>query len=599
MSPITSRHHCALRTITLTAAALAACSILAPAAEAHPDHGQQVRTFEHDPVNTVPPGCLTPAGAVPALVSDTTGYHSARSLHLVDQDATKLTRIQCPATARHGADFSFAVHPSQLAGGFQFTLLGHVQAISGDPQPVFQLNVTPQGSVRWYDASGWTQVAAPGTVALATWSTVRVQVPVDQHVAHVYVNGHYVGDGGPYGVRAVSDITGYQFSSAGTATTGDDVYVDDVAFGGPRGGPPRGAPDEFKVGVGHTIAESSTPVQMPNTAVNVYRDGHRETLVSYPAHTDASETAGNVLAVSTDGGTTWTPDNSRNPMPDAPSYGLTRLDNGDILAVDYHTYMTPDSGNLQAEVPTAISHDQGMTWTQRTGRMTTPEAMRNISSVTDRPGSPLGGFVLVHSVVEDHDGTLYQSAYGYYAGDIRYRQLVLVSHDEGANWIVRATVAVDPTIVTEGYCEGALARTADGSLLIVMRTGSYQTMYTSRSTDNGATWSAPAPLLAGRDAQPVVGIYPSLTLLPTGVLVLWVGRPGQSMLASPDGNGASWTRPQEIDYANSGNGATLLMDAHHLLVFGDRGANWSHPTPAPYRVWSRTVSVQIAPRGDR
>ncbi len=597
MSGLIRRHRASSRALAITAAALAVAAFLPATASAQPAH-RQVRTFEHDAVGAVPAGCVTPAGTSATAVSDARGYHSARSLELDDKDPAAITEISCPEIARHGADLSFEVYPEQLPNGVQFTLLGHLVGSTGDPQPVFHLNISNQGAVRWYDAGGWTQVAAPGTVPTSRWSAIRVQVPVDQHAAHVYAGGRYVGDGGPYGVRAVSDITGYQLSSAGSTTMGDRVFFDNVSFGDSRGGPPP-TRRIFDVGPVSTIAQSDTPVQMPNTAVNVYPGGHRQTLVSYPAHTDASETAGNVMAMSTNGGASWQPANERNPMPDAPSYGLTRLDNGDILAVDYHTYMTPGSGNLQAEVPTAISHDEGTTWTLRTGTMTTPEAMRNISSVTDRPGSPLGGFVLVHSVVEDHDGTLYQSAYGYYADDLRYRQLVLVSHDEGENWAVRATVAVDPTIVTEGYCEGAIARTADGSLLIVMRTGSYQSMYTARSTDDGATWSAPTPLLAGGDAQPVVGIYPTLTLMPTGTLVLWIGRPGQSMLVSPDGNGRAWTRPQEIDYTNSGNGATLLMGGDRLLTFGDLGANWSHPTPDPYRIWSRPVTVRVSPGGHR
>ena len=68
-----------------------------------------------------------------------------------------------------------------------------------------------------------------------------------------------------------------------------------------------------------------------------------------------------------------------------------------------------------------------------------------------------------------------------------------------------------------------------------MRIGSYLPMYVARSTDNGATWSAATQLTA--DGQPVVSVYPTLTLLPGGPLVLLVGRPGLSLLSSPDGSG--------------------------------------------------------------
>jgi photosystem II stability/assembly factor-like uncharacterized protein len=70
-----------------------------------------------------------------------------------------------------------------------------------------------------------------------------------------------------------------------------------------------------------------------------------------------------------------------------------------------------------------------------------------------------------------------------------------------------------------------------------------------------------------------------------------VGRPGLALLASPDGSGRTWTRPVEADYQNSANGVLLPTGPDSMLVFGDRGANWSHPTPSPYSVWSRVVTV--------
>jgi photosystem II stability/assembly factor-like uncharacterized protein len=567
---------------------------LASGAEAAAGPPLTVRTFESDPVGAVPAGCTTPSGATPVTVSGARGFHSRQSLLVSDESTAAIAEIQCPAPAQTGAEFDLAIYPSELKNGFVYTLLGDLSGYPGGPRPVFHLEVTPTGSIRWYDNAGWTQIAPDGTVPMSAWSRLRVQVPADQHEAYVYVDGRYVGQSGPWGVRAVADITGFQLSSAGTATAGDEVYVDDVAYGGPVGRAPM-VPEQFRVGAPVTIAQADTPVEMPNTAVSVRVNGRQQILVDYPAHTDATDTSGNVMAVSTDGGRTWSQAQDRNPLPTAPSFDMTRLANGDILAVDYHTYMAPDSGDLRADIPEAISHDGGRTWTQFTGVQTTPEPMRDVSSTTDWPGHPLGGFVLVHNVVEDRDGTLYQSGYGFYAADGgKYRQILLKSTDEGRTWST-ITVAENQTLSSssayQGFCEGAIARVADGSLLIVMRTGSYQPMYTSRSTDNGLTWSTPQPLLAGRDRQPVVGVYPSLTPMGNGQLVLFVGRPGQSMLTSPDGSGRTWTAPQEIDYANSANGVTLALDASHMLAFGDRGANWSFPAPDPYSVWVRTVAV--------
>lgn len=551
-----------------------------------------VRTFESDPVGQVPPGCTTPSGAAAALVSSARGYQSARSLRLDDPSTTKITKVACAQPAQQGAELSFTAYPAALPNGFLVDLLGHQKDVSG-VQTVFHLAVDGTGRVRWYDGVNWTQVAPAGTVPKGAWTSFDVRVPSDQSAAHVYVGGRYVGDGGPVGVRALTDITGYQFSSDGTPTSGDDVYLDDVGYGPAVNTPPPGGTAPFGIAPPVTVDQSSTPMQMPNAAVIEPHGSGRRVLLAYPAHGDNNTTTGTRYAHSDDLGRTWTVDQAANPMPNAASYNLTRLRDGDVLAVSYHTYMVAGSGDLKAEVDSSVSHDGGATWTARTGVMTTPTAMRPISTQTDRPGYSQGGYALVHPVVEDADGTLYQSGYGFYAADTKYRQIVLKSTDGGVNWTVAATVAVNPNLTTaagyEGFCEGALERVADGSLLIVMRIGSYLPMYVSRSTDDGATWSPATPLVAA--GQNVVSVYPSLSLLPGGPLVLMVGRPGLALLSSPDGSGHTWTRPVEADYQNSANGVLLPTGPDSMMVFGDRGANWSHPTPSPYSVWSRVVTV--------
>jgi hypothetical protein len=276
-------------------------------------------------------------------------------------------------------------------------------------------------------------------------------------------------------------------------------------------------------------------------------------------------------------------------MPNAQSYNLSRLRNGDLLAVSYHTYMR--SGSRSADVETAVSHDGGRTWGPiRVGAMTTPQTMRPISPNSSRPGRSLGGFVLVHSIVEDADGTMYQSAYGYYQNDPKYRQLILRSRDGGLTWTTVSTVAVSPNQPGEGFCEAAIQRVADGSLLAVLRTGSYLAMHVSRSTDNGLTWTAPTPLRAANGLL-VTGVYPNLVPMPDGRLVLYYGRPGQSLMVSDDGSGASWSTPVTVDYRNSANGSAVPLDADTLLAFGDRGADWSVNKPPLASVWSRTINL--------
>lgn len=579
----------------VAAAAAAAVALVGPAA--HADTGLSTRNFESDAVGSVPVGCATPSGRAPALVSDERAYQSSHSLRVDDTSATSLVTVTCPAPAQQGAYLSFRVFPAALANGFQFDLDGDALIGTGlDVNAVFHLTGGPNGDLRWYDGGSWRPLAPAGTVPVGQWSLIELAVPADNSAVHVTVDGTYVGSGGPAignnsgRHNAINAITGYGFASSGTAALGDDAFIDDVTFGSAADIPP-GATGTAPFQVGDaSVIDNVGQVQLPTSDVVVPHDGGQRVLADYPAHADNSQTNGNRLAYSDDGGTTWVGDQAANPMPDAPSFFMTRLRNGDVLAVDYHTYMVQDSGDLQAEVDLAVSHDGGATWTNRTGTMTTPQPMRTISSVTDRPGSPLGGFVLVHSVVEDPDGTLYQSGYGYYAVDTKYRQIVMVSHDQGLTWTVQGTVATaDPTKLTtpgyEGPCEGAFERVADGSLLIVMRNGSYLPMTYSRSTDNGRTWSAPQPVAAGAQAQPVYSVFPTLELMPTGELVLLFGRPGLVMTVSADGIGDDWSTPVGIDYVNSENSAFAALDPSRVLVLGDRGR------VSPWAVWSRVVTI--------
>ena len=585
MSRITTRIRTGLLVLAVAVAAAGATGGRAVAAPT-------VRTFESDPVGQVPPGCTTPSGAASALVSAARGRASARSLRLDDPSTTTITKVACAQPAQQGGELSFYAYPAALPNGFLVDLLGHQKDVAGT-QSVFHLVVDGTGRIRWYDGVNWTQVAPAGTVPSGAWTSIDVRVPSDQSAAHVYVGGRYVGDGGPVGVRALADITGYQFSSDGTPTSGDDVYLDDVGFGPAADAPPPGGTAPFTIApAGHRrpISDADADAQRRRDRAARRRPARAARLSGARRRQHDCRHAVRLLrrpGQDVGGRPGRQPDAGRGLLQPDPAARRRRARR---RVPHLHGRR---SGDLKAEVDSSVSHDGGATWTARTGEMTTPAAMRPISTQTDRPGFSQGGFALVHPVVEDPDGTLYQSGYGYYANDIKYRQIVLKSTDGGLNWTVDATVAVNPDLTTaagyEGFCEGALERVADGSLLIVMRTGSYLPMYVARSTDNGATWSAATPLTAA--GQSVVSVYPSLTLLPGGPLVLLVGRPGLALLSSPDGSGRTWTRPVEADYQNSANGVLLPTGPGGLLLFGDRGANWSKPTPAPYEVWSRAITV--------
>lgn len=550
--------------------------------------------FESDAVGSVPAGCATMPGRSAATVSDQEAYQGSNSLQLDHTSGTAQVGVYCLGTPQEGAYLSFEVDPVALPNGFGFDIDGDTLASTGLSPSVFHFAVFADGSISWDDGSTFRPLAPAGTVPVGQWSQIEVSVPSDNSAAYVAVNGTYVGSAGPTigdnggSYNEVTAITGYGFDSYADYAVGDDVFVDNVTFGDAADTPASVTTPPVQVGAKSEIDDVGQ-VQLPTSDLVVPNPDGKGTriLAEYPAHSDSDVTTGNRLAYSDDGGVTWVSDQAANPMPDVPSFFMTRLRNGDILAVNYHTYMTPGS-DTEAEVDTAISTDDGQTWTVRTGTMTTPEPMQSLGA-SERPGSPLGGFVLVHPAVEDPDGTLYQSAYGYYAGDQGYREILLVSHDEGLDWTVQGVVATSTAAEVaagdEGPCEGALARTANGDLLMVMRVSSYVPMIYSVSTDNGVTWSTPQQVAVGPDAQPLYSVFPTMQQLPDGELVLLTGRPGLVMTVSKDGLGNDWSTPVGIDYVNSENGAFTLTSPSSVLVLGDNGRVY------PWQVWARPVTI--------
>jgi hypothetical protein len=86
-----------------------------------------------------------------------------------------------------------------------------------------------------------------------------------------------------------------------------------------------------------------------------------------------------------------------------------------------------------------------------------------------------------------------------------------------------------------------MQRTVDGNLLAVMRLGSFLTMQSARSTDDGRTWSAPRLM-----PDAAKSVEPDLCLMSNGILAMSNGRPGDQIMFSPDGNGKTWTSPTTI-----------------------------------------------------
>jgi BNR repeat protein len=249
-------------------------------------------------------------------------------------------------------------------------------------------------------------------------------------------------------------------------------------------------------------------------------------------------TDGSVLAhgkISRDGGRTWQP---LNQIPMAH-----QLSSGEILGLGFNTEPVPDRpGHLVGT--RFVSSDGGKTVQKEKILLHVPEATGGIGH------SAVNGPLFFRSIIEQPDGRLLAAMYGWFRGDdvpvpgqpgsTYYRTFLVSSTDRGKTWAFLGTVAYDPGIGTEGYCEPSIRRLPDGDLLAMLRTGGNNRPFwqdnplcQTRSSDGGRTWAKP-------HRTGVEGVAPDLCVMSDGTLACSYGRPGADLMLSTN-NGRTWT----------------------------------------------------------
>jgi hypothetical protein len=216
--------------------------------------------------------------------------------------------------------------------------------------------------------------------------------------------------------------------------------------------------------------------------------------------------------VSRDGGLSWTTiplepgDNGLNMEA-----GATQLRDGTILALD--TYVVPGSKPGEGVGQLYTSTDEWKTLEgPRDALFDMPNAKFDGSS--DDGGRPHLAHRAHRRILELPNGDLLTTLYGWLQGDntpstyrptmMKSRTLLVRSSDHGRHWKLVSTVAVDPTVGTEGFGEPVLCRVSKGPnpgrLICLMRTG--RNLYQAVSDDEGATWTTPKELIiAGLDVN--------------------------------------------------------------------------------------------------
>ncbi|MCX6993011.1 MAG: sialidase family protein [Kiritimatiellaeota bacterium] len=241
---------------------------------------------------------------------------------------------------------------------------------------------------------------------------------------------------------------------------------------------------------------------------------------------------------SKDGGETWEKGGG------GPGVGAVELPDGTVLNTGW---MALYSGK-QGEYKTTISR------TTPDGKTVTEDAKAFIpdgaeSGVNDEGVSHDSAGAFDHGTILLVDGSLLAVMYGRFRDDkvqiptfdfkcYKTRCWAMRSTDQGKTWNYLSTIAYDPSIGLESFCEPALLKLPNGDILCFMRTGGsgwpcrYTPLYLSRSTDQGKTWSKPEPI-ADR------GVWPNACRSESGILAVTYGRPFQWLAFSAD-DGKTW-----------------------------------------------------------
>lgn len=189
--------------------------------------------------------------------------------------------------------------------------------------------------------------------------------------------------------------------------------------------------------------------------------------------------------------------------------GAIQLRDGAILALD--TYITPGSKPDEGIGQLYTSTND---WRTLDGPQDVSFDLPNVDFYCskDDGGHPHDAQRLHRRILELPNGDLLATFYGWIKGDktpatympsmMKSRVMLARSIDRGQHWKLVSTVAVDPSVGTEGFGEPVICRVSkgpqSGRLICLMRTG--RELREAISEDEGKTWSANHPLVfAGLD----------------------------------------------------------------------------------------------------
>jgi len=294
---------------------------------------------------------------------------------------------------------------------------------------------------------------------------------------------------------------------------------------------------------------------------------------------------------STDGGRTW------QGKTGGFGVGGTLLADGHAIGMDYRC-LPIEGREGWYRTGRFVSSDNGRQSDRSDAEFHVPEAKAAQGHALHR------GPLFMRSIIERADGSLVALMAGWFKSDTALcpygrgrpysRSYVCESGDGGRTWRYLATVGY-AHLGSEGFNEGSMRRLPGGEWLAVLRTGNASDINCqdnpimwSVSHNEGRAWSEPA-------RTGVQGAFPSLAILPDGVIVMSYGRPGAMVVFSSD-NGRTWTDPACVDATPySGYTSVASLGPGELLVaFGVR--DWLDPRTDKRENQLRLARVRYQPK---
>lgn len=305
--------------------------------------------------------------------------------------------------------------------------------------------------------------------------------------------------------------------------------------------------------------------------------------------------------VSTDGGKTWSSDESLCYIPDK-----FQMSNGKYFAGferanahyttwqnEYTPAMTWGTNNgyklfFAEDLP---KNEDTTVWAYEydpaTGEKTKFECTVNWphAPLTEFPGGNIYPMTQMFALSQDSiitiDGVMYLAMYFYgfnsYASTREYAvnnhskyysTYIFSSEDNGRTWNFLSQIATFGKNITfsEGLCEPCLNIMPDGSVMILMRSGGdSKPCYWARSTNNCKSWSVVKKF-------DDIGVLPQMVTLDCGVSIATYGRPYMRIRATSDPTGKDWQPAQTFDmYSGENNSSCYYTD---LLALDDTHALW-------------------------